>query len=279
MNFFACNWDLILHPLNFLPLSSVRLNLATVVEKLLISACLSCTELNAKALSTQWGSSKGCRVAAASLYKCFCLQFKNLNVQNYIPELNLDPQISLIIPCTCPGLECCQVSQQHTCARGVMWTPWVDIAMLYAFICLAVGVILMASGLFLSKAISKSERSCLKAFTSHELCILFCILPFHSLTCSFRSCNVLFSPPIKSDSLVPRAEAKESLFIIYFQHTTSLVGWLVDFFSGGVYERKCSLQTTISLGYSVPSLLRAIPICWAFSSNSCCPPATTETQV
>lgn len=218
-------------------------------------------------------------MAAASFYKCFCLQFKNLNVQNYIPELNLDPQISLIIPCTCPGLECCQVSQQHTCARGVMWNPWVDIAMLYAFICLAVGVILMASGLFLSKAISKSERSCLKAFTSHELCILFCILPFLSLTCSFRSCNVLFSPPIKSDSLVPRAEAKESLFIIYFQHTTSLVGWLVDFFSGGVYERKCSLQTTISLGYSVPSLLRAIPICWAFSSNSCCPPATTETQV
>lgn len=114
--------------------------------------------------------------------------------------------------------------------EGWCGSPWVDVAMLYVFICLAVGVILMASGLFLSKAISKSERSCLKAFTSHELCISFCILPFLSLTCSFQSCNVLFSPYIKSDSLVPRAGAQECLSIIYFQHTTSLLGWLIDFF-------------------------------------------------
>lgn len=164
--------------------------------------------------------------------------------------------------------------------EGWCGSPWVDVAMLYVFICLAVGVILMASGLFLSKAISKSERSCLKAFTSHELCISFCILPFLSLTCSFQSCNVLFSPYIKSDSLVPRAGAQECLSIIYFQNTTSLLGWLIDFFFlGGVFERNCLLQTIISLGYSVPSRLRAIPICWAFSSNSCCPPATIKTKV
>lgn len=273
MNFFACNWDLILHPLNFWPLSSVRLNLATAVEEVLISACLTCTELHAKALSTQWGSSKGYSMAAATLYECICLQFKNLNIQNYISELNLDLWISLISHTLVLGWHVSRWASSTPVQEGWCGSPWVNVAMLYAFICLVVGVILMASGLFLSKAISKSERSCLKAFTSHELCILFCILPFLSLTCSFRSCNILLSPHIKSDSLVPRAGAQESLFIIYFP-TYNFFGWLAGwFFSGGVYERKCLLQTIISLGYSVPSLLRAIPICWPFSSNSCCLPA------
>lgn len=40
-----CNWDLILHPLNFLPLSSVELNKAAAVEELLCSTGLMCTEL------------------------------------------------------------------------------------------------------------------------------------------------------------------------------------------------------------------------------------------
>lgn len=41
----ACNWDLILHPLNFLPLSSVGLNNAAAVEEPLCSTDLMCTEL------------------------------------------------------------------------------------------------------------------------------------------------------------------------------------------------------------------------------------------
>lgn len=156
MNFIACNWDLILHPLNFLPLSSVRLNLATAVGELLISACLMCTELHAEALSTQWGSSKGCNVAGASLYKCICLQFKNLNEQNYVPELNLDPRISLITHTLVLGWHVARWASSTPVQEGWCGSPGVDVAMLYAVICLAVGVILMVSGLFLSKAISKS---------------------------------------------------------------------------------------------------------------------------
>lgn len=53
INISACNWDLILHPLNFLPLSSVGLNLAAAVEEPLTSARLTCTGLCAKALRTQ----------------------------------------------------------------------------------------------------------------------------------------------------------------------------------------------------------------------------------
>lgn len=141
------------------------------------------------------------------------------------------------IPCTCPGLACCQVSQQHTCARGVTGNPWVNVVMLYAFICLAVGVILMASGLFLSKAISKSERSCLKAFTSHELCILFCILPFLSLTCSFPSCNVFFSPSHKIWQPGAQSRGKGKPFHHLFP-TCNFFSWLVDFFFQVVFMKE-----------------------------------------
>lgn len=254
MNFFACNWDLILHPLNFWPLSSMRLNLATAVEEVLISACLTCTELHAKALSTQWGSSKGYSMAATSLYKCICLQFKNLNIQNYIPELNLDLWISLISHTLVLGWHVARWASSTPVQERWCGSPWVDVAMLNAFICLAVGVILMASGLFLSKAISKSERSCLKAFTSHELCILFCILPFLSLTCSFRSCNVLLSTHIKSESLVPRAGAQESLFILYFP-TYNFFAWLASWF----FFRWCLRKKMLVADNNIFRLFSAFP--------------------
>lgn len=45
INILDCNWDLILHPLNFLPLSSVELNKAAVVEEPFRSTDLTCTEL------------------------------------------------------------------------------------------------------------------------------------------------------------------------------------------------------------------------------------------
>lgn len=141
----------------------------------------------------------------------------------------------------------------HLCKRGDVEAR-VNVAMLYAFICLVVGVILMASGLFLSKAISKSERSCLKAFTSHELCILFCILPFLSLTCSFRSCNILLSPHIKSDSLVPRAGAQESLFVIYFP-TYNFFGWLAGWF----FFRWCLWKKMLVADNNIFRLFSAFP--------------------
>lgn len=236
-----------LHPLNFLPLSSVRLNLALQwgnCSSLPVSRAQSC-------MLGLWAHSEG--PPRHFLYKCVCLQFKNLNAQNYISELHLDPCISLISHTLVLGWHVAWWASSTPVQEGWCGSPWVDGAMLYAVICLALGVILMASGLFLSKAISKPERFCLQAFTSHELCILFCVLLFLSLTCSFWSCNVLFCPPIKSDSLMPRAGAQESLFTIYFQHTasvvgfqhiTSLVGWLVGFFFQVVFmkESACCRQ-------------------------------------
>lgn len=86
----------------------------------------------------------------------------------------------------------------HLCKRGDVEAPRWMLQQLYVCIFLGIGVIIMASGLLLSKAINESERSCLKALTSHELCIKFCILPSISLTGSFRRlCNVLFSPHVK----------------------------------------------------------------------------------
>lgn len=57
----------------------------------------------------------------------------------------------------------------HLCNGGDVEAPRWMLQQLYACICLGVGGIIMASGILLSKAISKSEGSCLKALTSHEL--------------------------------------------------------------------------------------------------------------